>query len=95
MTSTDATQSQSARPAFDPMEMWSKWTQDGIARMQAFYDELAAIEAKAYDRAKVTTEQLAELASESVAYATKLTREWHQMTLEATRRGAEVFKPKA
>jgi len=80
---------------FDPMEMWSKWTNDGIGRMQALYDELASIEAKAYDRAKVATEQFAELTSESITYFTKIAEEWRKITLDATRRGAEAFKPKA
>jgi len=80
---------------FDPMEMWSKWTNDSLVRMQSLYDEMASIEGKAYDRAKATSEQLADLTSESITYFTKLADEWRKITLDATRRSAEAFKPKA
>lgn len=84
--------SNGAAAAFDPMQTWTRLTQENIVRVQALYDELAAWEAKAYDRAKQTADQLADLANESLAYASKLAGEWRALTLEATRKAAEMAR---
>jgi hypothetical protein len=62
-------------------ERWTRMTQDAIARMQAFYDELARFENKAYT-----------MATDTFTYFTELAAEWRKLSLEATRRGAEMFK---
>jgi hypothetical protein len=92
MSNATSSQPQHEVPPFDPVEMWSRFAQDGISRMQSFYDELASLEAKTYARAKTATDQLADLASESINYWVKLAGEWRQITLDATRRSAEAFK---
>ena len=65
-------------------ERFARMTQDAIARMQAFYDELARFESKAYS-----------LATDTFTYVSELAAEWRKATLDATRRGAELFKAKA
>ena len=80
---------------FDPMEAFGRMAQDNMERIQSFYDELAAWEAKSYDRAKAAAEQLADLASESMTYLSTLAAEWRKVGLEATKRSAELFQPKA
>ncbi len=89
---TETSQAQQKAPTFDPTEAFSKMTQENLQRVQALYDELAAWEAKAYDRAKAAAEQLSEIATESVTYMAKLTNEWRTLTVEATRKGAEMFR---
>jgi hypothetical protein len=81
-----------ASNGFDPMQAWTRLTQENIARVQGLYDELAGWEAKAYDRAKQTADQLSELANESLAYAAKLASEWRALTLQATRKAAELTR---
>jgi hypothetical protein len=95
MADKNPSQAQQESSSFDPMAMWSRISQDSITRMQAYYEELATYEAKAYDRAKTTTAQLTEMANESLTYATKLAAEWRTLTMEATKRGAEMFRAKA
>lgn len=87
------TQKDETKPAaaFDPMATFGKLTEDHMARAQAFYDELAGWEAKAYDRSKDAMEQISTMATQSLAYASALASEWRNLTLEATRRGAEFF----
>jgi hypothetical protein len=85
-------QTQQTASGFDPLQSWNRMAQENIARVQALYDELAAWEAKAYDRAKQTADQLAELANESLAYANKLASEWRTVTLEATRKAADMAR---
>ncbi|HUH00834.1 MAG TPA: hypothetical protein VML75_02500 [Kofleriaceae bacterium] len=86
------TQQSTTDAGFDPMQAWTRLTQENIARVQGLYDELASWEAKAYDRAKQTADQLSELANESLAYATKLASEWRALTLQATRKAAELAR---
>ena len=95
MADKNPSQPQQQSLPFDPMAMWTRISQDSITRMQAYYDELATFEAKAYDRAKTATSQLTDMANESLTYATKLAAEWRALTLEATKRGAEMFRAKA
>jgi len=87
MTKTETSQVQ--------QDAFTKMTQEAMGRMQAFYDELAAWEGKAYSRAKQTSEQLSSLAADTMTYMTELAAEWRKVTLEATRRGAEMFRARA
>jgi len=82
-------------PAFDPAQAFARLSQDAVARMQAFYDELARWEGKAYERATQANEQLAAMASDTMTYLTQLGAEWRALTLEATRRGADILRPRA
>lgn len=94
MTKTAPSQTQKNPTAggFDPMEMVSRLTAENVARLQSLYDELASWESKAYDRAKSAADQMAELANESFQYASKLTAEWRELTLEATRRSTDLLR---
>ncbi len=95
MADKTSSQAQHDVNPLDPMALWTRMTQDHIARIQAYYDELAGFEAKAYERAKTATNQLADLANESITYASKLAAEWREMTIEATKRGVEMFRARA
>ena len=95
MSDKSSSQAQQNPAPFDPMALWSRWTQDGLVRVQAYCDELAGYEAKAYERAKTATNQLADLANESISYMTKLAAEWRELTLQATKRSADLFRAKA
>lgn len=80
---------------FDPFQQMAPFVQDGIDRMQALYEELAAMEQNAYERSKQMSTQLADLVTGSFEYATALAREWRQIGLDATQRTAQMFRDKA
>jgi hypothetical protein len=77
------------------MEAWGKLAQDGMQRVQSFYDELATFEAASYERAKAAGTQWAELVTDTVSYMAQMTAEWRTITLEATRRSGELLSPRA
>jgi hypothetical protein len=102
MSKTNTSQPQqekaSAAPGFDPiiplvlsLDAWSRLAQENIGRAQSFYDELASFESASYERAKKTANEMADLVSDSIAYASKLAAEWRALTIEATRRGAAAL----
>ena len=91
MSKSKNSQTQKETPAFDPMATFGKLTEDNLQRVQALYDELASWESRAYDRTKATMSHVSEMANDSLAYASALSAEWRKLTLEATRRGVELF----
>ena len=95
MAETKTSQAQQNFLPFDPMAIWGRMAQDNVDRVQQLYGELASYEAKAYERAKVATNQLSDLANESMTYAIKLAGEWRDLSIEATKRSSEMFKAKA
>jgi hypothetical protein len=77
---------------FDPFATFQPMMQESLERLQSLYDELAAVEREAYDRAKAASAQLGTLFTESIDYAASLAREWRQLSLDMTRRGAEAIR---
>ena len=77
---------------FDQFSRYSRMTQDSIARMQAFYDELAKLELKAYEAAKKNADHLGQMLSDTMDYATAMTAEWRKMSIEAVRKGTDAVK---
>ena len=94
MNDNNTSQSQQ-NDTFDPTEAWTRLSQDSVARLVALYDEVATMEAKTYERVKAASGQFADLASESITYATKLASNWRELTLSATRRGADFLRARA
>lgn len=72
-------------------QMAEKATRENIDRIQGLYDELADIENAAYDRAKKGAQDLGDMMNESMTYMAELGREWRKLTLDATRRSAQMF----
>lgn len=69
---------------------------DNMQRLQGtlntYFDELATYENAMYARARTASQDLANLAGESIQYVASLTTEFRKMTLEATRRVTETIK---
>ena len=98
--SQQKTASQGAQAAFpvDPsaamsagFDTWARWTREGVARMQALSEELAKLESASYERTRTATDELAQLVTDSLSYANQIGAEWRKLTLEATRRGADMI----
>ncbi len=70
---------------------WTKAVDDGMARMTAAMEEGAKLESKGVEQATQAIEELAKLQKDSLAYMVQLTAEWRKLTLEATKRTAELF----
>jgi len=81
-------------PFFDPFTQMAPYIQDGIDRLQAFYDELSELEQAAYDRSKQLTTQVNDMVAGTMQYATALAGEWRKITLESTQRTAQMFRDK-
>lgn len=90
---------QTANPfPFDPsaafatgLDTWARMTQEGLHRMQAFFDELAKLEGSQYERTRTAADEVAKLVGDTFSYANQMTNEWRKLTLEATRRSTEMF----
>ena len=76
-------------------QMTVKTTREHIDRMQSFYNEMADFENVAYGRAKKSAQDVGDMMSESITYMADLGREWRKLTVEATRRSAEMFGPRS
>lgn len=103
---TEAPKAETAAPKFElpkfelpnaaMYEQFVAAARDNVLRMQAtmnaYWDELAGYENAMYARARSASQDMANLAGESIQYVAQLTAEWRKMTVEATRRVAESFK---
>ncbi|MBI2389371.1 MAG: hypothetical protein HYV09_07220 [Deltaproteobacteria bacterium] len=63
-----------------------------LARVEAFYNQLAELETKALEQHKNAIEESARLSRESIAYGATLAAEWRKASLEATRRTFEMMR---
>lgn len=68
----------------------ASWT-DGVARLEALVEQMAAWEKQAIARATEAAEHSAELAKTGLGYIAKLNEAWRKMTIDAARQGAQVF----
>jgi hypothetical protein len=77
------------------MELWARMTQEHVARMDQMATELQKAQAQAAERAALAIDESARLMKETMTYATQLSAEWRKITLEATKKAAEMATPKA
>jgi len=77
--------------AFDA---WKKVVDDQLARMGSMYEEMAKFEGKGVEQARNAIDEFSKLMKESLSYATQFSGEWRRVTLEATRRTAELMTPR-
>ncbi|MBM4358647.1 MAG: hypothetical protein FJ096_11125 [Deltaproteobacteria bacterium] len=70
---------------------WTKAVDDGVARLSAAMEEGAKLESKGVAQATQAIEELAKLQRDSLGYLVQLSAEWRKLTLEATKRTAELF----
>lgn len=89
---SEKTVSQAQQQAQD---FWKKGVDEAMARITSGYEELSKLEQLATDQARVALNDMARLSQEGLTYANKLSAEWRRLSLDAFKRGAELFTPKA
>ena len=89
-------------PKFDPMfglpftpEAFAGYAREHLARLDAWMRELAVMEQAMVARARATTQQLAQLTSDSIDYVAQLSAEWRKLAVDVTRRASDIAIPRA
>jgi hypothetical protein len=77
------------------LELWAQMGQEHVARMDQMAEQIQKAQAQAAERAAEAIDESARLMKETMTYATQLSAEWRKITLEATRKAAEMAAPKA
>ena len=77
------------------LEIWTKATQEQLARMDKMAEQVQSMQGQAVERTKEAIDETARLMKESVAYATALSNERRKVSLEATKKATEMVTPKA
>ena len=71
--------------------VWKKMIDDQVAKTTALHDELAKLEAQRSEQATQAIEEMARMTRESLSYMGQLSTEWRKLSLEATKRAAEMM----
>jgi hypothetical protein len=71
--------------------MFAKAFETHLARVEAFYGQVAETEQKALEQSKTAFEESARLSRESLAYSSTLAAEWRKASLEATRNAIKMM----
>ncbi len=77
--------------SFEPFNALSPMIQDGFDRTLSLFDELATIERENYERVRKATEHFSSMVTDTILYSTELVQELRKISLEATRKGGELF----
>ena len=70
---------------------WKKAVDDAMGRTNAFYTEVAKMDAKGTEQAGHAVDEMAKLTKESIAYASAMGAEFRRMSLEAVKRSTDLF----
>ena len=76
-------------------DAFAAYTREHLARLEAWMRELSALEAVMVERARATTQQLAQLTQDSLVYVAQLSAEWRKLAMEVTRKASDIVVPKA
>jgi septation ring formation regulator EzrA len=78
--------------AFD---LWRQVVDEQLSRLGAVYSELGKIEGRGSDQLRTAVDEGSRFMKDTFAYASQYASEWQRLTFEATRRVAELMKPRA
>lgn len=70
---------------------WKRMVDEQTGRIESMYAEMAKAEDKGLSQVSAAIDESARLMKDSFAWYAELTAEWRKMTLDATRRSAELF----
>ena len=70
---------------------WKKMVDDHVTRMELAYAEVARVQEQALAQNRQAIDEMAKLSRDSVDYFAQLTAEWRKLTLDATRKTADLF----
>lgn len=86
-----ATAASAGVPVPQGLEGFRKLAEEQVTRMGALYEELGQIEQQGAAKAVAGFEEYGRLMKESLRYGAKLSAEWRKLTVEATRRAADLI----
>lgn len=90
--STESSQTQQTAPSSSPATSpVASGIESQLKRVEAFYAQLAELEAKAIEQQTKAIEETLRLSREGLAYGATLSAEWRKASLEATRRTLQMF----
>ncbi len=72
---------------------WTKVLGDTVARLELAGAEVARLQEHALEQNRVAIDEMAKLSKESFNYFGQLSAEWRKLTLDATRKAAELLTP--
>ena len=61
-----------------------------MARIQAFYEQLANYETEGAEKAQVAVDEMARLTKEAIDHTARMTAEWRKLSMEAIQKSAEI-----
>ena len=70
---------------------WKKMVDDHLARVELACAEVGRLQDQALAQNHKAIDDMAKLSRDSVEYAGQLAAEWRKLTLDATRKTAELF----
>lgn len=68
--------------------------EEQLKRTEAFWKDVAEMEAKNAEQARAAIDESAKLMKETLDYGLKLSAEWRKMAMEATKRAADMSQAK-
>lgn len=76
------------------LDVWVKMTNEQVARMDQMAEQLHKLNGQTVERTREAIDETARLMKESLSYATQLSTEWRKITLDATKKAADMVAPK-
>lgn len=70
---------------------WKRMVEEQTGRVESLYTEIAKVEDKGIERMHAAVEESARLMKDGFSWYGEMSAEWRKMTLDATRRTAELF----
>lgn len=70
---------------------FTSFAEQNLARLEAFYGQLAEMEQKAIEQQRSAMDEGARLSRETLAYGSVLAAEWRKSSLEAMRRATQMM----
>lgn len=74
---------------------YQKYVNDSMTRMGQMFSEVAKLQSQAAEQATRAIDDTARLMKDSITYAAQLSEEFRRLSLENSKKAAELFTPKA
>lgn len=80
----------SSQPQQNAWGPWQQAAEAQVARIQAFYEQMARYESESAERAQKAIDEMARLGKEAIDHSARLAAEWRRLSLESVHRSAEL-----
>jgi hypothetical protein len=101
-TETPRTDAPKSDPKADPMfglplspDAFAGFAREHLARVETWMRELSALEDAMIARARVTTQQVAQLTQDTLEYVAQMSAEWRKLAIDVARRASDIAIPRA